>query len=123
MEKKITTFRDILAWEKAHELTLMVYKLTESFPKCEEFGLKSQIRRATVSIPSNIAEGFKRKSKADSSHFYNIAEASLEEVKYQLLLSRDLKYISSEDYNIATELADETGKILFGWLKSQRIFI
>jgi len=123
MGNKITTFQDIVAWQKAHELTLFVYKITDNFPKCEEFGLKSQIRRAVVSVPSNIAEGFKRKSKTDSAHFYNIAEASLEEVKYQLLLARDLKYISDEDYNFVTELASETGKILFGWLKSQRIFI
>jgi len=123
MGNKVTTFQDIVAWKKAHELTLFVYKITDCFPKCEEFGLKSQIRRAVVSIPSNIAEGFKRKSKIDSSHFYNMAEASLEEVKYQLLLSRDLKYILNEEYEIASNLASETGRILFGWLKSQRIFL
>jgi len=120
---KIVTFRDLIVWQKSHGLTLYVYKISDNFPKSEEFGLKSQIRRAAVSIPSNIAEGFKRKSKPDSVHFYNIAEASLEEMKYQLLLSRDLKYISDGEYVIATELADETGKILFGWLKSQRIYI
>lgn len=119
----IATFQDILAWKKAHKLALLVYKITDSFPRCEEFGLKSQIRRAAVSIPSNIAEGFKRKSKADSVHFYNIAEASLEEVKYQLLLSRDLKYISDCDHKNIDDLANEVGKMLFGWLKSQRIYI
>lgn len=120
---KIKSFQDIIAWKKAHELVLFIYKITDNFPRSEEFGLKSQIRRAAVSIPSNIAEGFKRKSKADSVHFYNMAEASLEEAKYQLILSRDLKYISLEEYEKSVFLAEETGKILYGWLSSQKIFI
>jgi four helix bundle protein len=123
METKISTFQDIIAWQKAHELALFVYKITDNFPRNEEFGLKSQIRRAAVSVPSNIAEGFKRKSKADSVHFYNISEASLEEMKYQLILSRDLKYISTGEYEAGIALAEEVGRTLSGWLKSQRIYI
>jgi len=120
---KVKSFRDIIAWEKAHDLVLLIYKVTENFPRSEEFGLKSQIRRAAVSVPSNLAEGFKRKSKADSVHFYNISEASLEELKYQIFLSRDLGYIFKLDYDYIAPLTEEVGKILCGWLKSQKIFI
>jgi four helix bundle protein len=88
----IKTFRDIIAWQKAHELTLLVYSLTEKYPCHEIFGLTNQSRRCAVSVPSNIAEGFKRASKNDSVHFYIIAQGSLEELKYQLLLAKDLKY-------------------------------
>ena len=118
-----TDYQNLHVWEQSVNLVVLIYKLTQKTPLSNDRGLISQIQRAAVSIPSNIAEGFKRKSKPDSVHFYNIAEASLEEMKYQLLLSRDLKYISDGEYVIATELADETGKILFGWLKSQRIYI
>lgn len=74
----VKIFTEIQAWQKAHKLTLHIYRLTEIFPKTEKFGLVSQMRRCAVSIPSNIAEGFKRKSKNDSVHFYNISEGSLE---------------------------------------------
>ncbi|MBI2552548.1 four helix bundle protein [Candidatus Uhrbacteria bacterium] len=116
----VKTFNDIIAWQKAHELALAVYRITEKFPKTEIFGLVSQMRRCGVSIPSNIAEGFKRKSKNDSVHFYNIAEGSLEELKYQLLLSSDLGYISKEVYQQMSAIADETGKLLNGWKRAQK---
>lgn len=115
----IKSFTDIKAWQKAHELVLVVYKLTKSFPRHEEFCLTNQIRRAVISIASNIAEGFKRRSAKDSSHFYNIADGSLEEVKYQLILSKDLCYISEEVFNEAYMLAEEVGRLLCGWRKSQ----
>ncbi len=95
----IQTFQDIVAWQRAHELTLDVYKVTEHFPKLETFGLTSQMRRAAISMPSNIAEGFKRRSRNDSIRFYNIAEGSLEELKYQLLLAKDIGYLTQEDYD------------------------
>jgi four helix bundle protein len=116
----IKTFREIIAWQKAHELTLGIYEITETFPKSEIFGLTSQIRRSSVSIPANIAEGFKRKTKNDSLHFYNIAEGSLEELKYELLLSRDLKYINEQRYGELSSLADEVGKLIHGWMKIQK---
>lgn len=115
----INSFTDIKAWQKAHELVLEVYKLTKSFPKFEEFCLTSQIRRAAISIPSNIAEGFKRKSAKDSNHFYNIADGSLEEAKYQLILSKDLEYISEGSFSKVFSLAEEVGRLLCGWYKSQ----
>lgn len=116
---KIVSFQNILVWQKAHKLVLEIYKASDCFPKCEMFGLTSQIRRATVSVASNIAEGFKRGSKKDSLHFYNMAEGSLEESKYQLILSRDLGYIDQENYNELIELAEEVGRMLCGWRKSQ----
>ena len=116
----IKTFREIVAWQKAHELVLMVYFLTAKYPKHELFGLTSQSCRCAVSIPSNIAEGFKRKTKNDSIHFYNMAEGSLEELKYQLLLAKDLKYITILEYEKALVLAEETGKLINGWIKIQK---
>ncbi len=116
----IKKFTEIIAWQKSHEFVLQVYKLSEKFPKSETFGLTSQIRRAAISIPSNIAEGFKRKGKNDSLHFYNISQSSLEEVKYQLLLAQDLKYISFKNYRDLSDLADEIGKTLDGWMKVQK---
>jgi|ERR1051326_3571746 four helix bundle protein len=116
----IQTFSEIIAWRKSHELVLAVYQLTAKYPKHELFGLISQSRRCAVSIPSNIAEGFKRRSKNDSIHFYNMAEASLEELKYQILLARDLKYITEVEYNEALELAEEVRRLINGWIKVQK---
>ena len=100
MGGKIETFRDIIAWQKAHQMVLSVYKLSRKFPKEELFVLVSQIRRAAISVPANIVEGFRRRSLKDSLNFYRIADASLEELKYHLLLSHDLGYISTQEYTI-----------------------
>lgn len=116
----IQSFKEIIAWKKAHELTLWVYKITNDFPKHEIFNLISQIRRCAVSVPSNIAEGFARKSLNDSKRFYLIAEGSLEELKYQLLLSKDLGYISEAKYNELDDLTQEVSKLLSSWKNSQK---
>jgi four helix bundle protein len=116
----IKTFRDLLVWQKAHQLVLDIYKLTAKFPTEEKYGLSSQLRRAGTSIPSNIAEGFKRKTAKDRVHFYNISDGSLEEVKYQLLLAVDLKYIPDENYQKIMCLAEEVSKMLNSWIKSQK---
>lgn len=79
-------------WRKAHAWVLAVYKFTELFPRHELFGLTSQLRRAAVSVPANFAEGFKKRSRADKIRIYNIAQGSLEECRYFLILSRDLRY-------------------------------
>ncbi len=113
----IKTFQDIGVWQKAHELTLSVYKFTRKYPREETFGLVSQIRRCTVSIGSNIAEGYRRRTSKDRMNFYNIAEGSLEELEYQLILSRDLSYISLEEYNFLFPRAEEVGKMLCSWKK------
>lgn len=114
------TFQDILAWQRAHAFALAIYRATESFPKSELFGLVSQMRRAVVSVASNIVEGFTRTSKNDALHFYTIAEGSLEESKYQLLLARDLGYLSEAQYSDLLSIAEEVGRLLNGWAKSQR---
>jgi len=90
----ITSFRQLETWQEAHKLVLMVYRVTADFPPDERFGLVSQMRRAAASVPANIAEGFKRRGVQDKIRFYNVAEGSLEELKYFILLSHDLGYIA-----------------------------
>lgn len=114
------TFKEIIAWQKAYALTLTIYQLTSDFPRCEEFGLKSQIRRASVSIISNIAEGFKKITPKERIQFYKIAEASLEEVKCQTMLAKDLKYLKNEDYIRLEKQENETGRVLYGWIQTQK---
>ncbi|MBI4262400.1 four helix bundle protein [Candidatus Uhrbacteria bacterium] len=116
----IKNFHDLQVWQKAHELVLLVYEVTSTFPTHELYGLVSQMRRAAISVASNIVEGFRRHSVNDSIHFYNISEGSLEELKYQLLVSRDLHYISDETYTRAHFLAEEVSKLLYSWKVSQR---
>lgn len=93
------TFKDIIAWQKAYEFVLLTYKLTRTFPDFERFGLASQFQRAAVSITANIAEGYRKISKADKLRLMNIAQGSLEECRFYILLSKDLEYITDEDYN------------------------
>src|SRR5688572_30544052 len=94
MEKRSPSksFRDLIVWQKAHQLVLDVYKETKSFPKEELYGLTSQVRRASVSVAANIAEGFKKKGSADKMRFMNIAQGSLSETEYYLMLAADLSY-------------------------------
>lgn len=112
---KIQTYEDLIAWQKAHQLVLATYRATKSFPKEELFGLSSQIRRAAVSVSSNIVEGFTRKSNTEKLRFYNIAEASCEEVHYQLLLAQDLDYTNTETLRKDSR---EVKRILGGLMKS-----
>ncbi len=86
------SFEDLVVWQKAHQFVLRVYAITECFPKAEMFGLTSQFRRAAVSIAANIAEGFKKTGRADKARFFNIAQGSIEECRYYLILTRDLNY-------------------------------
>ena len=86
------SFEELVVWQKAHQFVLAVYRLSDAFPKHELYGLTSQLRRAAVSIPANIAEGFKKRGKSDKARFYNIAQGSLEECRYYLILARDLGY-------------------------------
>jgi four helix bundle protein len=102
-------FEDLFVWKKAHELVLSVYKATKKYPKDELYGLVSQMQRAAVSVPANIAEGFKKKSRAEKTHFLTIAYGSLEEIRYYLILSRDLGYCDTSTIKMK---AEETGKLL-----------
>ncbi len=111
------TFQDLIVWQKAHHFVLEVYEVTKSFPKDELFGLISQIRRAVISVPANIVEGRKKKTIPHQASFINIAESSLEEVKYYLILSKDLNYINEEKYKHLFEKAEEIGKLINGYEK------
>jgi four helix bundle protein len=91
------SFEDLLVWRKAHEFVLGVYRYTATFPAAETYGLRSQFRRAAVSIPANIAEGFRRRRRPDKARMLNIAQASLEECRYYLILAADLRYGTGED--------------------------
>jgi len=119
----IKLFKDLLVWQKSHNLVLIIYKITNDYPKHELFALTSQTRRAAASVPANIVEGFRRQSLRDSINFYNTADASLEELKYHLLLAKDLNYMSSERYNFVLKKTEEVGKLLTKWLQSQRGFL
>jgi four helix bundle protein len=112
----IERFQQLEVWQVAHKLVLDIYRSTQTFPKEEKFGLVSQMRRAAVSIPANIAEGFKRRGRADKGHFYNIAQASLEELRYYLILCCDLGY-SPADGEMA-EGADKVSRMLYGLVQS-----
>src|SRR5271154_2763133 len=96
---RVQRFTDLTVWQRSHALVLQIYKLTREFPNDERFNLVSQIRRAALSVPTNIAEGSKRIGRSDYARFLNIAEASLAETEYLLLVSRDLSYVSSEAHD------------------------
>ena len=92
MKDPARTFEDLVVWQRAHQFVLAVYRLSRTFPRSETYGLSSQFRRAAVSIAANIAEGFRKRGKADKLRFLNIAQGSLEESRYYLILARDLDY-------------------------------
>lgn len=120
IEKSEKGFRKLLVWQRAHEMTLSVYKITEKFPKGEIFAFTSQLRRAAVSIPANIAEGQGAGTKPQFARYLDIAKGSLSEVEYYLVLSRDLGYISPEKYNELESLRSETGFLLYRLIGSMR---
>lgn len=106
------SFQDLIVWQKAHAFVLAVYRLTEQFPRREMFGLTAQFRRAAVSVPANIAEGFRKHSDADKVRFFNIAQGSLEECRYYLILCRDLEYADSGELLAQLE---EVSRLLEGY--------
>ena len=114
--KKIVSFRDLEVWRESHALVLDIYGLTHKLPAEERFGLSSQMRRAAVSVPANIAEGFKRKGKNDKCNFYNIAAASLEELRYYLILVKDLGYI--KDVGVFEDKCAHVARMLAGLARS-----
>jgi four helix bundle protein len=115
MEKeKIKSFTDLFAWKEGHGLVLMVYEITEDFPNKEIFGLTNQMRRAVVSVTSNIAEGFSRNTIKDKVQFYAISHGSLTELQNQLVIARDLKYIDSKNFNNIANQTITVAKLLNG---------
>jgi four helix bundle protein len=110
-------FTDLIVWQKAHEFVLETYKVTRDFPMEERFALCTQFQRAAVSIPANIAEGYKKLSKADKLRFLNISQGSLEECRYYIILSRDLSYINNNTYNELIGSLEETSKLLNSYIR------
>ena len=114
---KSKTFQDVEVWRKAHAWVLKIYAFSARFPIDERFGLTSQLRRAAVSVPANFAEGFKKLGLADKVRFYNIAQASVEECRYYLILARDLGY--GDNCDLLNAL-DEVGGMLEGYSRAIR---
>ncbi len=114
----ILSFKDLVVWQKSHQFVLGIYSVTSDFPKEEIYALTNQIRRASVSIPANIAEGFKKKTLPNKINFLSHSEGSLEEVKYYLILAKDLNYISLIDFEKLSLDAEEVSKLISGYLKS-----
>ena len=109
-------FQELEVWQKAHQLVLAVYRVTKTFPADEKYGLATQMRRAAVSVPANIAEGFKRRGQADKMRFYNTSETSLEELKYYFILSRDLEYLANLEQLMAD--AEMVSRMLYRLIQS-----
>lgn len=115
---KIKSFTALIAWKEAHKLVIEIYNMTKKLPKEEQFGLTNQIRRAVVSVSSNIAEGFSRRTRDEKNRFYFMAQGSLTEVQNQLLVAKDVGYINQ---NIFKKVADQTvivNKLINGLIKS-----
>ncbi len=117
---KIWSFTDLVAWQESHRLAVLIYKKTESFPKSEIFGLTSQIRRAAVSVPSNIAEGFNRQSAKEKSNFYAISQGSVGELESQLLIARDIGFLKTTDFKALADQAIKVHKLLVGLIRSTK---
>ena len=113
-------FRRLVAWQKGHGLALAVYKATQSFPSGERFGLVSQMRRAAVSVPANLAEGYTRQHTAEFRQALNVARGSLAELEYYLELSRDLGYTDANSHASLCDQLNEAGRVLNGLFKSQQ---
>ena len=111
-------FRNLQVWDKAHGLTMNVYKATMSFPKEELYGLTSQIRRSSASIPTNIAEGCGRNGDAELARFISISMGSASELEYQLLLAHDLNYLDQDTYTNLHEKGTEVKRMLAGFIKT-----
>ncbi len=116
MRQKAERFEDLEVWQRGHKLVLAIYKITQAFPGEEKFGLISQMRRAGVSVAANIAEGFKKRSAKDKANFYNVAQGSLEELRYYLILSKDLSYLHSNEELMVD--VDSIGRMLHGLINS-----
>ncbi len=118
----IQIFTDLRVWQSAHEVVLNIYKITKQFPKDEMFGLSSQMRRAAVSMTSNIAEGFSRYSYKEKAQFYYIAHGSMTELQNQLIIARDVSYIDNDEYNNLFEKLVSVHKLLNAFIKKTKSF-
>lgn len=114
---KITTFKDLVAWQEGHKLVLLIYKATDNFPAKETYSLIDQMRRAAVSITSNIAEGFSRRGPKDKVKFYYMAQGSLTEIQNQIIVAKDIHYLALKPFNEIWEQSIITHKLINGIIK------
>jgi four helix bundle protein len=115
MKQSAKSFRDLIVWQKAHQFVLESYKLTERFPRNEQFCLVPQIQRAAISIPANIAEGFRKRGFLDKNRFFNTSQGSLEESRYYLILAEDLGY---GDCTSLEPLLDDVSRLLISYAQA-----
>jgi four helix bundle protein len=120
MNQTIKHFTQLKAWQTSHQLILNVYQLTRQFPKQELYCLTNQMRRAAISITSNIAEGFGRKTFSEKSQFYTVSRGSLTELENQFIIAKDLNYLSPENYDSATYLISQSHKLLSGLIRNTK---
>jgi four helix bundle protein len=118
MNNKIKSFTDLIVWQEAHKLALEIYKITKNFPKEETYSLTDQMKRCSISISSNIAEGFSRQGKKEKIQFYFTAKGSLTELQNQLLLAKDVKYLRLESFKSLAEQTVTVHKLINGLVKS-----
>ncbi len=123
VKAKIRTFTDLKVWQEGHSLVLNIYEATEKFPKEETYSLIDQMRRASVSVTSNIAEGFGRQSYKDKLRFYYNAQGSLTELKNQLLVAKDVKYLKADDFDQLAEKINLVHKLLQGFITKTKTFL
>ncbi len=121
-KKKIGGFEDLDAWKEGHKLVISLYSTTRSFPKDELFALTSQMRRAGVSITSNIAEGFGRETYKDKSHFYQMSLGSILEIQNQLIIARDVNYLNEDAFYEIMEQAKKVEAICRGLIRKSKSF-
>lgn len=120
---KIQSFTNLIAWQKGHELVLAIYKLTKTFPKEETYSLIDQMHRCAISITSNIAEGFSRKSYREKIQFYSMALGSTTELQNQLLVSKDIGYITKDQFMEIALLTVEVHKLINGLIKGSKKYV
>lgn len=120
---KIRSFTDLNAWKESHKLLILIYQITRQFPREELYSLVDQMRRAVISITSNIAEGFGRQTYREKIQFYYIAQGSLIEVKNQILAAKDIGYLKKEDFDKLTFQANIAHQLLQGLITSSKRFI
>jgi len=121
--RKIQKFTDLKVWQESHKLILFVYSTVKTFPKEEMFDLSDQMRRCSVSVTSNIAEGFSRQSSKEKIHFYYTAKGSLTELENQILIARDVGYLTEKATLKLLGMTEESGKLLTGIIRSTKKFL
>ena len=122
IKAKISDFTDLIAWQEGHKLVLAIYDITKKFPTDERFGLINQLRKAAVSVTSNIAEGFRRNSYKEKTQFYSMSFGSIAEIQNQLLIAKDLEYITQQEFDTINSILSLTSKLTRGLIKSSKLF-